>query len=149
MNCLLLVPALLWLPAVAPPSPPPKTTRLVVKVAGLRNDRGVVAALLFAGEAGFPDDAKRALDRQTVLIYNKAATLALAAVPPGEYAIVLLHDENKNGKMGTSFGFPTEGFGVSNNPKTGWKAPRWPAAKFTVAAGDGSERVLVVRIVYL
>jgi uncharacterized protein (DUF2141 family) len=37
---------------------------------------------------------------------------------PGQYGIALLHDENKNDKMDSNrFGFPREGYGVSNNPR--------------------------------
>jgi len=39
-------------------------------------------------------------------------------IPPGTYALVVIHDENMNGKLDTNWvGIPKEGYGFSNDVK--------------------------------
>jgi uncharacterized protein (DUF2141 family) len=39
-------------------------------------------------------------------------------LPPGRYAVMVMHDENGNGKLDSNvIGIPTEGYGFSNNPR--------------------------------
>ena len=39
-------------------------------------------------------------------------------LPPGTYAVQVMHDENDNGKLDSNFlGIPSEGYGFSNNPR--------------------------------
>ena len=60
-------------------------------------------------------------------------------MPPGTYAVGVLHDENRNGRIDTGlFGIPTEGYGVSNNPRPRRRAARFGEATFTVPPGGGT-----------
>jgi uncharacterized protein (DUF2141 family) len=55
-------------------------------------------------------------------------------VPPGDYGVVVIHDENMNQKLDRNlFGIPKEGFGFANNPKVRLSAPAFQAAKLHVA----------------
>jgi uncharacterized protein (DUF2141 family) len=137
--------------APAPAASVQKSAPLIVIVTQIRSDRGVIAASLFAAGDGFPGDAKRAVRAQivTIPLSAKSVTLTFADLPPGEYGLALLHDENKNGKMDTSFGFPAEGFGTSNNPRFGWRAPTWRQARFKHEATANKPTTLSIRIVYL
>ncbi len=127
-------------------------TRLVVKIENLRNNKGAVAINLFRGAEGFPDDDKKAYAKHVAALSdasNKTATVTFSDLPPGEWAVVLLHDENKNGKMDTGwFGIPKEGFGASNNPKARSGPPRFKDAQFTIAQGE-TERTITIKPIYM
>ena len=122
---------------------------LHVLVTGIRNDKGQIAASLFAGEKGFPDDDTRAVSRQTTVIKDHSALLTFDGLMPGKYALALLHDENKNHKMDMNrFGFPREGYGVSNNPRPTRRGPKFSDAEFSVPESH-SEQTITVKIIYL
>lgn len=54
-----------------------------------------------------------------------------ANIPPGKYAMVVIHDENMNGKLDTNWlGVPNEGYGFSNNAKALLSAPSFSDASF-------------------
>lgn len=58
-------------------------------------------------------------------------------VPPGVYAVSVLHDEDGDRELDTNlFGMPTEGWAVSRNlGPSGLSAPSFEDARFRVAAG--------------
>lgn len=88
---------------------------------------------LTADPANFPscvDDA-RALTRT---IPAGTHALSFDALPGGEYALAVIHDENGNARLDTFAGIPREGFGFSRNPPLGFGPPRFAAARFTVGS---------------
>jgi uncharacterized protein (DUF2141 family) len=51
-------------------------------------------------------------------------------LPPGQYAVQVIHDENDNGKFDSNFlGIPSEGYGFSNNPRV-MRRPTFEEARF-------------------
>lgn len=57
------------------------------------------------------------------------ATAVMENLPPGDYGVVAIHDENKNRKLDRNFlGIPKEGFGFANNPHIVLSAPSYQAA---------------------
>ena len=123
--------------------------RLLVTVTGLRNNKGHVAASLFNSDKGFPDEDKHAVARQIATIKDRTASLVFNDLTPGNYGVALLHDENKNDKMDSNrFGFPREGYGVSNNPKPSRRSPKFSDARFTVSPSN-KEQAVEIKIVYL
>ncbi|GAB2511615.1 DUF2141 domain-containing protein [Lysobacter humi (ex Lee et al. 2017)] len=55
-------------------------------------------------------------------------------VAPGRYAVMVIHDENGNGRLDTNMlGMPTEGYGFSNNPRV-MRRPTFDEAAFDVGA---------------
>jgi uncharacterized protein (DUF2141 family) len=58
-----------------------------------------------------------------------------AAVPPGDYVLAVIHDENGNAKVDTFLGIPREGVGFSRNPPMKMGPPKYEAARFHVASG--------------
>jgi hypothetical protein len=57
-------------------------------------------------------------------------------IPPGTYALALIHDENMNGKLDTNWlGVPTEGYGFSNDVKALLGVPSFSAASFHYDGG--------------
>ena len=53
-------------------------------------------------------------------------------IPPGTYAMAVIHDENMNGKLDTNWrGIPREGYGFSNDVTAAMGAPSFSAASFS------------------
>jgi uncharacterized protein (DUF2141 family) len=123
--------------------------RLVVTVTGIRNDKGHIAASLFDREKGFPNDDAQAAGQQLSQIKDRTATLVFEDLSPGSYGVALLHDENRNHKMDSNiFGFPREGYGVSNNPRPTRRSPKFSDARFNITENSKEQRI-EVRVVYL
>ncbi len=67
-------------------------------------------------------------------------------IPPGTYALAVIHDENMNGKLETNvLGIPTEGYGFSNDAKGVLGAPSFSAASFLY---DGRNLDLTISLHY-
>jgi len=119
---------------------------VAVKVSGFRNRKGQVCVSLFDSKKGFPTDYTEALRTHRGAIKGNTVNLYFNNVPPGKYAIAVLHDENMNKKMDTTlFGFPKEGAGVSNNPKPRRGPPRHTDAEFVLG---GNPLKLQIKIQY-
>jgi uncharacterized protein (DUF2141 family) len=102
---------------------------LTVVIDNVRNSNGVVGALLFESAEGWPESVHAAVRRKAVPAQPGRATLTFDALPPGTYAVVVLHDENENMKLDRNvFGKPREGWGMSNNPKAHFSAPPFRAS---------------------
>lgn len=57
---------------------------------------------------------------------------------PGDYSVLVMHDENGNGRLDTNFiGIPKEGYGFSNNPSVMRKAT-FDEARFALPADGAS-----------
>ena len=55
------------------------------------------------------------------------------SLPPGEYAIRVMHDSNGNGDLDSNFvGMPKEPWAMSNNAKGNFGPPAWKDVKFTL-----------------
>jgi uncharacterized protein (DUF2141 family) len=64
-------------------------------------------------------------------------------LPPGEYAVVVVHDENDNGKLDTGFlGFGGESYAYSNDAKPLFGRPGFDEVKFAVTADTHVEITL-------
>jgi uncharacterized protein (DUF2141 family) len=109
-----------------------------VEVDNLRNAKGVVGVLLFTSPEGWPEDSAKSFRGEAVSIpegnRNRKATVEFDNIPPGDYGVVALHDENKNMKLDKNmFGWPKEGFGFANNPRVSLGAPDFRQALLHVA----------------
>ena len=106
---------------------------IVVRIHGLRHDRGQVRVALFASEDGFPGKLEKAHRKQYTPILDRRATAVFTEIPYGEYAIGVFHDENGNRKMDRNFlGIPTEPYGASNDARRIFGPPRYSDARFLV-----------------
>ncbi|MFT7428384.1 MAG: hypothetical protein ACI9IZ_000868 [Nonlabens sp.] len=82
------------------------------------------------------------LQTASIEIKDGVATAVFENVPAGDYAVIVLHDKNANGKMDFSAnGMPQEAYGTSNNPMS-YGPPTWVDAKFTIA----SDKEIIVRL---
>jgi len=135
--------AILPAPAFAQPSCP----GIHVKILNIRNSTGTVACALFESPDGFPYEYLRSATNVMVIKIRKAqARCDFEDIPPGTYAMAVVHDENMNGKLDTNWlGLPTEGYGFSNNAKALLSAPSFSDASFTY---DGQNVDLTMSLQY-
>lgn len=120
-----------------PPGPSQQAT-LTVHIGRLRNDKGHVLVSLFREAQGFPDNAAAALRKAKLEIRDRKTSVQFTGLPPGRYAIAILHDENDDGKMNKNgLGIPREGYGFSNNVSGAFGPPSFARASFSLpATGD-------------
>jgi uncharacterized protein (DUF2141 family) len=90
---------------------------LEVVMSGVKDARGQVRVGIYADAKTFRKEAQ-ALAVKTVPATAGEVRVRFDALPPGRYAIMAYHDEDGNGELNRRLGmFPTEGYGLSNNPK--------------------------------
>ncbi len=102
------------------------------------NSAGFVAAIGRATQSGLMADSGRLVG---VSIRAKAGTQStiFTQLPPGRYAVIVVHDENDDGRLGTNaIGVPTEGYGFSNDARGFLSAPSFDAAAMTIGNADVS-----------
>jgi uncharacterized protein (DUF2141 family) len=62
---------------------------------------------------------------------RKRCDFEFSDIKPGNYAIAVIHDENRNGELDTNmFGIPKEGYGFSSGAKVTMSAPSFSDAVF-------------------
>ncbi len=124
-----------------------EANKIVVDVSKIQNDKGDIGCALYDQSKGFPTDSKKAKSLKNAKIKEGKAVCIFDGVKPGQYAISVMHDEDKNGELNTRvFGIPTEGWGVSNNvPARRMGPPKYEKAKFKF---EGGEKRLSIRLNY-
>ncbi len=104
-----------------------------VSIEGLRNGRGDVHLCLTREPRHFPNCRNDpAAIKRTVPASAHRVTLN---VVPGEYALSIFHDENRNRELDTMLRIPREGFGFSRNPRIRFGAPRFRDVRVGIPAG--------------
>jgi uncharacterized protein (DUF2141 family) len=108
-----------------------------VKILDIKNSTGAIACALFDSPAGFPVEVLHSAMKVMVMkIRNTQARCDFEDLPPGTYALAVIHDENTNGELDTNWlGIPKEGYGFSNNAKGVLGAPSFSAASFFYDGG--------------
>ncbi len=110
---------------------------LVVDVTGLRSLKGHVLAAVYASAMGFPHDPTLALRRQVEVIDQDHVEVFFDGLPPGRYAVTVLHDEDDDGELSTNIlGIPTDGLGMSNFSTLAFRRPGFDAACFDFTGGE-------------
>ena len=118
---------------------------LTVEVSDLRNSKGLVQFALYNTPDAFPDeDYKKYYLKLTAEIENRFSTVTFENLPPGKYAINILHDEDVNGKIKKGLVLPKEGIGFSNYESIGlFNKPNFSDADFELKK-DMSIRVHII-----
>ena len=118
-----------------------------VQILHIRNSTGTVDCALFESPEGFPTEVLRSATNIMIIKVQKTqARCDFEDIPPGTYALAVIHDENMNGKLDTNaLGIPIEGYGFSNDVKGLFGAPAFSAASF---AYDGRTLDLTIRLRY-
>ncbi|HVC49135.1 MAG TPA: DUF2141 domain-containing protein [Burkholderiales bacterium] len=109
-----------------------------VQILNIRNNLGTVDCALFNSPTGFPVHFLRsAMNLMAMKVRGNQARCDFEDISRGTYALAVIHDENMNGKLDTNMlGFPTEGYGFSNDVKTLFGAPSFSAASFRYDGGN-------------
>jgi uncharacterized protein (DUF2141 family) len=117
--------------------PAGRSAILKVRIDGLRSTRGKILAYVWNQGDGFPSEKQKTLTIAEVAIRGAQAEIDVE-VPASEkrLAISVMHDENGNGKMDSTFlGIPLEGYATSNNvPHSMIGPPRFKDAEFEMRA---------------
>ena len=124
-----------------------ETYSLTIRVKDLNSSKGVVQFALYNEEGSIPDEKyKKYYKKTTALINNNASTITFNNLPSGRYAINILHDENKNGKIDKKFILPKEGIGFSNYTSIGFtNRPNFSKASFEL----NSDMEIEVKVIYM
>lgn len=130
--------------ALALAAPAAHAQQLQVTLNGLQHDRGQVAVAVYSDAKSFRKD-NQAFTARKAKAEAGTVTVTFDDVPPGRYAVLAYHDENNNGRLDLRFGmFPTEGYGLSNNPKV-MGPPFFEDSAFAVTAEDPAQIELKMR----
>ena len=115
-----------------------KVGHLLVQVTGLESNVGQVKCSLFDSPRGWPKSRTAPVGVVFAPITKKSARCVFHQLPPGRYAVTMVHDTNMSGDMELTFmGFPTEGFGFSNKAKSNaFGAPSFEQAAVMVGAKE-------------
>ena len=124
---------------------PAAAAELSLTLQGLRSERGQVRLCLTRNPRHFPNCAGDPQALRRSLPTSQAASLSLE-VPPGNYALSVIHDENNNGRLDTFLRVPREGFGFSRNPGIRMGPPRFEETRFNIA-GDAVAQSVRIRYI--
>ena len=124
-----------------------ETYSLTIKVNDLRNSEGIVQFALYNKEGSIPDEKyKKYFKKDIAVINGNTASITFHDLPKGKYAINILHDENKNGKIDKKFILPKEGVGFSNYTSLGFSnRPKFSKASFEL----NSDMEIEVKVIYM
>ena len=107
---------------------------LIIVIEDIRDATGTVQVQVLAGQAQFEGDGSVAQFLEPAV--EGSLTLVADDLPPGEYAIRVMHDVNGNDDLDVNFvGMPTEPYAFSNNAKGQFGPAQWQDARF-VLDGD-------------
>lgn len=122
------------------------THRLKVNVEKLRNSKGVVQFFLYNDAEAIPDETfTKYYRRLTAEIESGSAEAVFERLPAGKYAVNVLHDEDKDGKIRKGLLLPKEGVGFSNYESIGISnKPNFKKAAFELNAN----KEIRVKVIY-
>jgi uncharacterized protein (DUF2141 family) len=124
----------------------PKVGTIRLEILGFRNEAGATLVALFGSAEGFPSNHEVAVRRERGPIRQGKAQFVLTDLPPGIYALSVMHDENESGDLDKSaLGVPTEGAGFSQDASATFGAPSFEDASFRVAAGSETRVTIHLR----
>ncbi len=120
---------------------------LTIQVKDLRNSNGVIQFAIYNKEGTIPDEKyKKYYKKKIARIDHNTSTVTFENLPKGKYAVNILHDENKNGKIDKKFIMPIEGIGFSNYTSIGLtNKPKFSKASFEL----DSDKEVNIKIIYM
>lgn len=116
---------------------------LEVTIAEARSAEGRVMVALFNDAEAFGKmlEGKR-IAAAMLPIDGAIARMVIGGLPPGRYAVSVIHDQNGNGKLDTNLlGLPTEGYGFSRDARGTMGPPSFEAAAFDLPAAGTRQTV--------
>jgi uncharacterized protein (DUF2141 family) len=141
MKYVLLVLSLFWASLVSAQN---AGSSLQLHITEASNDQGMIRVLIFSQASGFPDNPEKAVKSYSFPPKKGAVSIAVPGLPPGSYAIAVIHDKDGNGKLSTNaVGYPTERYGFSNNPKVYFSPPSFDKAAIDVGIKPQTVRIVL------
>ncbi len=102
---------------------------LTIVIEDIREASGTIQVRVHAGKAQFDGEGSMAQFMEPAVAGS--ITLVAEDLPPGEYAIRVMHDVNGNDALDANFvGAPTEPFAFSNNARAMFGPAVWEDARF-------------------
>lgn len=95
---------------------------------------------LTTNAARYPD-CRGDAGARTIVVPATAPSAHVTGLAPGTWAIAVIHDENANGRIDTTFGIPREGVGSSRNAPLRMGPPRFADAAFVVGTTPVSQTI--------
>ncbi|MBK8474899.1 MAG: DUF2141 domain-containing protein [Opitutaceae bacterium] len=116
---------------------------LDVVLTGFRHTDGQVLVGVATAAASFPSSPQfnttAVIDAST-----RTAKAHFTGLPAGAVAVSVIHDRNRDGKLGTNFlGIPTEPVGASNNAKGRMGPPAFADAQIELRDGTNEVRIVM------
>jgi uncharacterized protein (DUF2141 family) len=122
---------------IAPASAAPLAT-LIIKVEKVSPRGGDVRAALYTSTSYPLDNADPVIDG-VVPAKPGETIITMTCIKPGEYAVKLFQDFNRNGEFDMNWlGLPLEKFGFSNDARPTFSEPSFDATKFDLRAGTNT-----------
>ncbi len=119
-----------------------KAADLVVTITDVRPGAGNIRVALYSDPNSFRDES-HAFRVASATADASTVNVVFQDIPNGSYAALAYHDANDNKKLDLSLGmFPTEAWGLSNDPKVLFGPPRFGPSSFYV--GDGKTSIAIV-----
>lgn len=89
---------------------------LTVTITDIREAKGTLLVAVMNSDAAWNNQAKPVAAKKIEAAKGEVS-LKFSDLPPGTYAVQVMHDENGNNQLDSNFlGIPSEGYGFSNNP---------------------------------
>ncbi|MDP2188678.1 MAG: DUF2141 domain-containing protein [Sphingobacteriaceae bacterium] len=109
---------------------------LVIRVTNIQNTTGLPLLIgVYKSTDGFPGFHKSSYHKK--VIARSSEITVTFKLPPGEYAVGLMHDINENGQIDKNWvGYPTEPFGFSRNFKPKLGPPSFNDCKIDLNKGN-------------
>lgn len=121
---------------------------VLVTVKNIESAKGSMRVAVFTSDDGFQEKkAYKTLTFSKDKVSNGTLTLRIT-LPPGEYGISLLDDENENKKMDYNMiHMPKEGFGFSDYYHNSLSMPKYDSFKFKLE--DNATKKVTVKMRYM
>ncbi len=105
---------------------------LTINISDIAPAQGWIQLALYNNPDDFPKEG-REYKIVTIKVSGKTVSCCINNLPQGKYAIALFHDLNEDGICNKNrLGFPTEGYGFSNNIRPKLGAPAFKKAAFEI-----------------
>ncbi|MEQ8858663.1 MAG: DUF2141 domain-containing protein [Pseudomonadales bacterium] len=111
-------------------SGPALAAELTIRIHDIPSGGGQIMIAVLGSEAAF-DGKEPAIASLILPATASEITVSTSALPPGSYALRVMHDRNGDGEMNSNLlGMPTEPWGFSNDASGSFGPPGWQAARF-------------------
>jgi uncharacterized protein (DUF2141 family) len=120
---------------------PVEAADLTIHIAGLRHTRGTIRLSLYDRAEAFLEPGGR-IARLKEQVTTNPMRVSFTGLPPGTYAVTVVHDENDNGKLDRNLlGVPREGYGFSNDAPIILGPPSF--ARVAVLLGQEDKAIII------